>query len=328
MSKIAALSAAALALMLAAPAVAQDISMTTADGAVEFSAGMGVTALQGEEIVYFDVADPTVVSHLFWQSLAPVLSASLDVTIPNGWTIDANVQVGIGGNSYMEDYDWIDPASYDFDDWSDRSQHPDTRLYWYFNGQMFVGHDFHVNDGVKVNVNAGVKYVNVQWTAYGGSYVYSSGAGSPRDQAGTFPAGEKGITLNQFFPAALAGIDAEFDRGAWVFDVAAHGGMTFLAGDNDFHWMRTDIGPGGGLFDDILDSAPVVQLSGTAKYALSDSLDMFLTGTYEEVFTARGGTDVYGLDGMGGSSYLGSFPDAAGGNFRAASITAGLSGQF
>ena len=43
----------------------------------------------------------------------------------------------------MVDYDWL-PAfrtSFAFDQWTDRSKHPDTALLWYFNGSMFAGYN-------------------------------------------------------------------------------------------------------------------------------------------------------------------------------------------
>lgn len=294
-------------------------------GNVVLSGSLGVTALSGEEIVYYDAGSPIVVSRLFWQSLAPVLTTGLDVKLPGGWTLKGGAQMAVGGLSYMEDYDWIDPASYAFDDWSDRSQHPDTNLDWYFNGSMFVGHDFAAGDHATVNVNAEVKYVDVQWTAYGGSYVYSSGPGSPRDLVGDFTPGERGITLRQMLPAALAGIDAEIAEGAWTLALSAHGGMTFNAADIDYHWQRTDIGPGGGRFEDFFRPSPYVTLAGTATYALSDSLDLFVTGTYEEMLLGRGDTKLYDQQS---DTLLATYLDGEGGAFRAASVSAGLKGTF
>jgi outer membrane protease len=313
--------------LLGFPARAEDMTVTSADGTIVLSGGIGVTSLEAEEIVYYDVGDPTVVSYLLWQSTAPLLTANLDIAIPDGWTFSAHAQVAMSGDSTMADYDWIDPASYDFDDWSDRSISPDTNLDWYFNGSLFVGHDFAVSDGLKINLNAGLKYVDVQWSAYGGSYVYSSGPGSPRDLVGDFPDGELGITYRQFFPAAVVGLDAEFQHDAWTFDIAAHGGVTFMAGDTDTHWLRTDIGPDGGFFDDTLSSAPVVQLAASASYALSESLDFVVSGAFEQIFVARGDTDMYGLDGDT-MEYIDTYIDQVGGGFRSASLTAGLKGRF
>jgi plasminogen activator len=330
MLKILTVTAAATAtLMLAVPALAEDMQASGGNSVMSWGLGTGVTFLHGEEIVYAYSGDPTVLSHLFWDSTAPVLSANLDVTLPEGWTFKGSAVMSMGGDSYMEDYDWIDPSSYAFDDWSHRSQHPDTNLDWYFNGQLFVGKDVIDHDGMKVNINGGVKYINVQWTAYGGSYVYSSGPGSPRDLTGDFPDGEKGITFQQIFPAAMAGIDASFTHDAWDFAVSAHGGMTFSPGVYDHHWMRTDLGPGGGLFTYVIDSAPIAEISGTATYAFSDTLSFFLTGSYDTVFTTRGDQQVDSLAPDG--SVLGPYayaPDAVATNFGAFTVTAGLKGNF
>jgi len=309
----------------AVPVLAQD-SVTLADGAITLSGGVGVVNLHAEEIVYLDSGDPTVLSLLLWDSTAPLLTTQMDVKLPEGWTLRGQAQFAMGGDSYMEDYDWIDPASYDFDDWSHRSQHEATDLEWYFNGSLLVGHDLSVGDGVTVNLNGGLKYTYARWTAYGGNFVYSTTPDSPRDAVFSAPDDEIGITYQQHFPAAIAGLDATIEQDDWTFDVSAHGGMTFLAYDIDNHWQRTENGnPEGLRFEDIFVPAPLVSVAGKATFAVSDSLDMFVGGTWEQIFTARGDTDIYAEHN---DDDLGSFPDGAGGNLGSFSLTAGLTGTF
>ncbi len=282
---------------------------------------LGIVSLEANELVYFNAGSDVRLSQLIWQSTAPVLTAGLDVSLPEGWTFTAKAEVAMSGDSYMEDYDWLSPYATGTgdDDWSDRSQHPDTRLDWYFNGTMLLGYNLVNSDGVKLNVNGGLKYTDVQWAAYGGSYVYSDGG--YRNDVGNFPDGEKGITYRQMFPAIVAGLDGEVSDGDWTFAGGAHAGLTFSAKDDDRHWMRTPPLQ----FLSYFQSAPLVSVEGSVAYKVSDGMQLYLSGTAEQIFTARGDTDIYNNDT---GNLLLTEPDAAGADLFAATLSVGIKGTF
>lgn len=308
------------AILMSLPAMAADELLTTEDGAVTLSGGVGVVALEANEIIYNAPGSSNHISQLIWQSLAPTLTAALNVDLPQGWTLEANAQVAMGGDSYMEDYDWIeDPwfIDYQFDNWTHRSQHEATDLNWYFTGSVLIGHDFHVDENVTVNVNGGLKYTDVQWTGYGGDFVYSTGGF--RDDIFTLPDSVKGITYRQQYPAVVAGLDAEFVQDAWTFDLSAHAGVTFNASTRDDHWLRDLVILG------TIDMAPIVSLAGQAEYALSEDMSVFLGGSVEKVFTTRGDLEWWESGVL--IPYLNS-EDSAGVDLFAATVTAGLKGTF
>ncbi|PBB89976.1 hypothetical protein CK215_24805 [Mesorhizobium sp. WSM3864] len=86
----------------------------------------------------------------------------------------------------MEDCDWLkDAPSFAELDWSHQSIHPDTRLDRYIDLDMAAGPDFVINDATVINLHGGVKYTDMKWKAYGGSYQYS-GEGF-RDYRGESP---------------------------------------------------------------------------------------------------------------------------------------------
>ncbi len=313
------------ALLVLSPAVAEDL--TLGGGGITLSGGVGIIGLEGREYVFAGTGSTNVLSLLVWQSVAPVLTTGLEVTLPDGWTIAGKAQVAMGGDSYMEDYDWINTApgftNYEFDNWTHRSQHPDTNLDWYFNGSIALGFDIAVDDEVTVNLNGGFKYSDVQWAAVGGSFVYSTLADGYRGDVGTFP-NEPGITYRQQFPALFLGMDYEVTQDQWTFGLSAQGGLTFQAVARDNHWMR-DPAPLGLLFVDTLQIAPTAALSASAEYAATDHLHVFLGGTLDKVFLARGDIDQY--DNNTGV-LMGTFPDAAGAELLAASVSAGVKGSF
>ena len=318
--------AVALSLGVALPVMAADFGVEDTlvvdeQGIVTISGGIGIVSLKANEYVYAGPGSDTRLSQLIWESTAPMLTAGLDIALPEGWTFSANAQIAMGGDSYMEDYDWIAPYATGTgdDDWSHRSQHDDTDLDWYFNGSLLLGHDFAVSDNVTVNVNGGFKYTDVQWAAYGGSYVYS--VGGPRDTSGDFPDGEAGITSRQSFPALIAGIDAEMVQDQWTFGVAAHGGFTIYGIGDDHHWMRTP--PLN--FIDTLESAPLLSVGASVGYEVAEGMNLFLAGTAEQIFTARGDTEIFNNNT---GVLLGTDTDGAGGDLFAASITGGIKGTF
>lgn len=296
------------------------VAAELADG-VTLKGGIGVVRLEANELVYNAAGSDTRVSQLIWQSTSPTLTAGLEVALPEGWTLSANAQVAMGGDSYMEDYDWIAPYAIGTgdDDWSDRSQHDDTTLDWYFNGSILIGHDLPTDGPVRLNVNGGLKYTDVQWAARGGSYVYSDA--DFRDAVGDFPDGELGITYRQIFPALIMGMNGEVADGPWTFSGGAHAGLTFNAKDFDHHW-QTDPAK---LFEDRFEMAPIASVEASVSYQVAEGMQLFLSGSAEQIFTARGDTYISEIDT---GNPLASFPDQAGGDLFAATISFGVKGTF
>jgi plasminogen activator len=315
----------ALSLGVSLPAISADLGVEdtlVVDEAAESIAtvygGIGIISIEANEYVYQSATTDNRLSQLIWQSTAPILTAGLDVNLPEGWTLSAKAQVAMGGDSYMEDYDWIAPwaTGTGDDDWSHRSQHDDTDLDWYFNGTILLGHDFAISDNVTVNVNGGLKYTDVQWAAYGGTYVYSDGG--YRNDIGDFVDGEPAISYRQQLPAVVAGIDAQMVQGAWTFDLSAHGGLTFSGATTDNHWMR-DLEITGDV-----QSAPILSVAGQASYEMSDGMSVFLGGSLEQVFTSR--VDAH-YDNTGVINDF-DYPDGQGASLFAATISVGVMGTL
>jgi outer membrane protease len=318
----------ATAVMAAPAAVAQD-DVALNEG-VTLSGGIGVIGIEAKEWVFAGSGSTDHLSLLIWRSAAPVLTTSFDVALPEGWTFAARAQAAMGGDSYMEDFDWIGPDFIDYQDsnWTHLSQHDNTSLDWYFNGSVALGMNFSPSDGAVVNVHGGFKYTDVQWAAVGGTFVYSdmiddNPGDNFRAYAGTFP-DDPAITYRQHLPAAFLGIDTQVTQDAWTFGFGAQAGVLFGARAIDNHWMRTPP-PDGLLFIDTFAFAPTMAASASADYAVTDHLHLFLAGTVDKVFLARGNTEVF--DNTTGSS-LSTSIDTAGAELLAGTVTAGLKGTF
>jgi plasminogen activator len=316
---------AGLATVLAiAPALGEDYftdpQQYDQNSAVKFFSSIGILSLEGTEHVYTAAGSSDHLSLLVWQSLSPVLTAGFEVTLPESWTLDADVQIAASGNSYMEDYDWLGPfsPSFAFDDWSHRSQHEQTNLDWYIRGSLAIGYDFQIDESTTVNLNAGLKYIDVQWAAAGGSFIYS--IGGFRDTAGVFT-DAPGITYRQQLPSVFVGLDTEFTKDNWTFNFGAQAGLTILATATDRHWQR--IPPL--RFEETIMPAPTAAISARAAYNVNNNLSVFVAGNVEKVFPARSDTTIFNNNT---NALLATAPDASGAELFSASLTAGLKGNF
>jgi outer membrane protease len=306
------------AAVITAPAVhaADQVEFVSPERNFSFIGGIGYAFLKGDEIVYDDVGNR--ISHLIWESDAPVLTARFKANIKGNWTVSGGATIGFSGNSHMEDYDWLDASpSYAFGDWSHRSVHPDTDLDRYLNLDIAAGYDFILNEMTMVNLQGGFKYTNVKWTAFGGSFVYSD-AGF-RDWVGDFPDGERGITFEQRYPGVFLGAEATAKNGAWAFTGLVRGGFTFNASDTDHHWMR-DL-----RFEEDYSAIPFVSLGAQVDYAVTESASVFLAGNYDHYFKKKGDTTIYDIPtGTEGPT----FQDGAGMKFSSFTISAGVKIAF
>ena len=257
------------------------------------------------------------VSHLIWQSTVPVLRGSMAVDFGAGFSFRADASVAAFGNSYMEDYDWL-KGDDTFANWSHRSQHPDTNLDHYYTGAASLGYELVNDDTAVIRAHGGFKYTDVKWTAYGGTYLYSS-AGGFRDIPGSIPDGVAGITYRQQFPELFLGIDGEERYGNFRIGGLLRGGITFLSVSTDDHWLRNL------RFVDTLYVAPTVTAGIDVGFALGPNAELTLAARYDHIFEQRGDTVTYNIaTGAQNGSYL----DQAGGGLRSAEFTAGLRGSF
>lgn len=313
-----------LATLTAVPAFAQSPEMwdrsfdrfnyASPDETVRIDGSIGAIFIEGSEKVMYG---SNTLSHLIWQSTAPVLRGSIAVNLPNGFSLRGEGSVAGFASSYMEDYDWL-KGDFTTANWSHRSQHPDTNLDHYFTGAGMVGYELVRDDKAVIRAHGGLKYTDVQWAAYGGTYVYSSGGGF-RDQVGSWPAGTPGITYRQQLPEVFLGVDGEETYGNFRVGGLLRGGLTFLSVATDDHWMRNL------RFVDELYVAPTVTVGADIGFALGKNAEVTLAARYDHIFEVRGDTRYYNI-ASGAQTHT--LADVAAGGLRSAEITAGLRGRF
>jgi omptin len=297
--------------LLAWPFAAQsaDRLLTSADGQVVFRGSYGITAIEANELVY---EGKRKLSQLIWESSA-VSTFTGDVKVDlDRFFVRASATVGLGGDGHMRDYDWL----VDGKPWSHRSTHPDTRLNHYFSGSLQAGRAVLTTDETTVSLGAGVKYTDVKWASWGGTYVYSS-TGFRKDK-GAFGDDEKAISYRQQWPVPFLGIDVAHTEGPWTLAAAFQGGLAVGGQGTDDHWMR-DL-----RFIDHINATPAVMISASAEYAFRRDTAIVVSGAFDRVFRGRADTDM--IDTVSGNRSR--LPDGAGGDYMSMTLSLGLRGKF
>jgi outer membrane protease len=305
---------AALLALASGPAAAQSYSQSSPDGTVQISGSVGAMYLEGNEYVFN--GDATL-SRLIWQSRVPVLRGTMAVELSGGWSVSAEGSLAGFGSSYMEDYDWLVKTN-DFDAWTDRSQHPDTQLNHYVTGAAAVGYALTDVDDALVRLHAGIKYTDVKWSSYGGSFVYSRNSGY-RNSTGNFADGAPAISYRQQLPEIFVGFDGDQYYDNVRIGGMLRGGLTVLAQSHDDHWMRNL------RVEDSFRPAPTLALGADVGFALGPTSEFTLAGRYSQTFLMRGKSEYFNTI-TGARTIVGD--DLGGADLRSAEITAGLRGSF
>jgi plasminogen activator len=277
---------------------------------------IGVASIEALEKVYAFTAGTDLLSLLIWQSTAPIASGDVKIRLFDNWTLRGRIDAAISGDSIVTDYDWDGFApSHASGDWSQRSISPNTNLDWYLNGEVALGRDLPINEALTINVNGGLRYTDVEWTATGGSFIYSDLAF--RDWVGTLP-DIPGLRYRQQLPTVFTGIDANVNDGPWSLEAGAKAGLTFMAIDTDHHYLRNLI------FTDQLSYAQVYTANAKLGYSFSEHLGVFLEADYEKMISGRGAEDEYNT----ATGVTRHFDDAIGGELQLIAFKAGLKGNF
>ncbi len=126
----------------ALPVHAEDLLTRSADNDLWLSGGVGLLNIEAHEYVYLG---DNKASQLDWDTDGVVLyNASAGADLGKDWYVKGKLELGLGGDGHMVDYDWVPGFAIDqsMDGWSDRSVHPDTRLDYYFSGTAEVAGRF------------------------------------------------------------------------------------------------------------------------------------------------------------------------------------------
>lgn len=299
-------------------AIEYDVSSKTT-----FRLGAGYLNLHANEIAFGgdgQVTEPNTLSHLEWDTEGALsLDLGLEHEISDRLTFFVDGVIGLTkDNSHMVDYDFLRDGSPVL---TDRSLHPATELDHYYQIDLGIDYTLIESDKVDLALRLGVRYTDVKWTAFGGSFVYTDDPnnGPLNNDVGTFPAGEV-IEYRQQLPGAYLGPQASV-KASERLTISGGGiaGLSFSSQDTDFHFLRGD------LFKNDFDPAAIYGGNIGVDYLLTPRTTLYLKGNYDRYALMKGSTEISDLDGGNRESFGG---DAAGATLESWQVKAGLKINF
>jgi outer membrane protease len=294
------------------------VQVETKEPKTTLSLGLGYFQATADEIVYGGSAAGGELSHLIWKTEdALTLEASVRYSLSARLDVYAHFTTALVDQGDMTNYDWLGSGTR----WTDRSLHGDTELDSYY--RLDAGLELAVLERGSLAISAlgGFRYIDISWTARGGSFVYSTDpdGGLFRDDRGSFPSGEMGISYRQKIPGLYLGPQAEWTSGRVKVKAAVLGGVTVGATDRDYHWMRNI------RFDGEFDAQVFFEASVALKYQLTRSWSYFLEGRYEQYELMKGSLQITELSSGETEFFSG---DPAGARFGSWQIRTGLELRF
>ncbi len=206
---------------------------------------------------------------------------------PVDWlTLKVGGWIPVRSSNTMDDYDW-DYAGRS--DWSDWSHHPYTKM----NRAHMINAGVAARvakfgptslfDRAQLEVVAGYRWFYVNWTAYGGSYIYSSKPGW-RDVTGSDSDSVAVIAYEQWIETPYVGLGGSMSINRWSFSGELTGSLWGRASDRDDHYQRTL------LYESKFKNMPMLAGEFSAGYALTDRISLFGSFVYQKYFEAQGST--------------------------------------
>jgi omptin len=280
---------------------------------LSFALGAGWLTGQSHEFVY-DGGDK--ISELIWDlNHAYVLNADLAVRIMPALRLNMRGSLGGHIDAYMEDYDWLG-LDYGVTDWTHRSWHDDTELDHFARFDLGLQYDFLQNDILALGLLLGARFTGIQWSAYGGSYIYTSDPETEfRDLEGTISDDLLAITYQQNWAVPYLGIAAAIDTGKLRISGSLIGSALAYGSDDDDHWLRSLH-----FFDDF-DRTNYVGASAEFSYRYGNHYQVFLAASAERFFHTHGDTTLTDLLSGASAYYAG---DTSGGDHENLQVSVGL----
>lgn len=303
------LAIAVLCLSLPAAVSAQQVETTaplgfSLAGRLSVDTYLGYLSANGQETVYSQ--DGAKESQLNWDLTdAMVVGTDLRFAATDRVNLRTGGWIALPGvsNSYMRDSDWRF-RDQGYDDWSDRSWHPDTELDRAF--QFDVGADAHVARWreADLRVIGGYRVLNYGWTAKNGHGVWTGDAF--RDTEMTLSGNV--IGYQQWWRTPYLGLGVDYATARTRLTGEVIGSLWVDVNDRDIHYMRNL------YFSEAYDRTGMIGLSLRAErdlapgWTLSGGIDYQkyweADGTITQTDLATGETAAGGAAGVSNETFL------------------------
>ena len=141
----------------------------------------------------------------------------------------------LAGDSEMDDYDWIEPAT---TDWSHWSHHPDTTVIEANRADASANLSLFRHPNFSLDAIGGVRWNAWGFSAYGGHYIYTTETDGFRGSEGDFDSGSAGITYKQSLITPYLGLQVNLLFERFYLDASVSGSPFSFAFNRDEHHMR------------------------------------------------------------------------------------------
>ncbi|AJI95962.1 protease 7 [Yersinia ruckeri] len=273
-----------LALILTAPqafsAVADVENDIFTPEKVSGQIGLGTLSGKTKERVYDPYSGGHKNSQLDWTySNAAIIKGSLD------WDLIPSISIGASGwttiasrDGYMDDTDWKDESQ---SEWTDQSQHPDTRLN-YANEFDFNVKGWLLNKpAYRFGIMAGYQESRYSFKSSGGSYNYTDeDTGLP--DIGFFPAGPPLIGYKQHFKIPYIGLVGRYRYERFEFGGSFKYSGWGRASDNDEHYLINT------TFRAKIKNQNYYSLAANAGYYMTANVTVYLEGVWNRTTNKKG----------------------------------------
>ncbi len=309
---VAALGGMAQAADLGEAEAAPEAAVVASGPRFEASVSAGVLNGASHELVY-DPASGKKISELIW-TLDDVAVVGGGVAYnPASWlSLNLNGWINASDPATMDDFDWLSPAH---TDWSDWSHHDATDLDQAWMLDASAGLAIWQSAGVEVEAIAGYRRDRFDWSASGGSFIYS-GFGY-RDSRGEFTPGEPVISYRQDYSTPYLGIGGTLTSGELTLKARVEGSWWVQAEDRDIHHLR-DL-----VFREEFEDGRMVQATVELDYRVTEKVTLKAGWQHLSYDEMKGPTEI---SSHSTGTLLNFIPgDAAGADHTSDIVSVGLS---
>jgi outer membrane protease len=291
-----------------------DESYSWENETLSFGVSGGWLTGQSHEFVYDGSGNK--ISELIWDmNHAYALNSDLGIRLTPELKLNASGTWGGDIDSHMEDYDWLG-LDYGQTDWTHRSIHEDTKLDHFARFDLNLQYDFIRRPAVVVGALLGGRFTGVQWKAHGGDFVYTTDPSTTfRDDVFSLSDDILGITYEQSWAVAYAGLSAAVKTDSWRIAGTVVGSPLAFGSSDDDHWLRSL------HFEDEFDRSSFVGASAEIAYLFNGHYQVFVSANGERFFHTYGDTTIKDTS-TGGQANLDG--DVSGGDHENLQVSVGF----
>lgn len=281
----------------------------------ELTAGM----LSGtsHELFYDPLGSGHKYSELIWtMDDVAIISGKVSLKPSHWWSVDLSGATNVTQEATMDDYDWLDLTRPN--DWTHWSHHNKTHLERALMFDLSTKLALWRTSFFDLKGIAGYRWDKFDWTAYGGSFIYST-PGNFRDDIFDLPPSTVGIEYIQEFRTPYLGLGGELRLGDFALEGTVTGSWWATMDSRDSHFLRFL------QWQDSYDGGTMLQYDIEGRYKFSDTVTFKAGWKHLEFDEMKAPTRVSIIGGPGIVYYPG---DTHGADHESNQITAGVVYSF